>query len=65
MAALFVLGSVTIVTAACIGAFLRLSFAIRKEDRRPRAQSLRFDAPNTSTRVARSLIGISCNGWGD
>lgn len=63
MAALFVIGFVTMVGAACIGAFLKLSFAIRKEDRRK--GSLRFDAPSSSTRVARSLVGISGNGWGD
>ena len=63
MAALFVLGFVTIVSAACIGAFLKLSFAIRNEDRRK--GSLRFDAPSTTTRRARSLVGVSRSGWGD
>ena len=33
MAGLVVLGVVTIIIGVCIGAFLKLSFAIRREDR--------------------------------
>ena len=33
MASLVVLGVVTVIVGTCFGAFLRLSFAIRREDR--------------------------------
>lgn len=61
MASLVVLGLVTIVAGACIGAFLRLSFAIRRDDRVRWA--LRFDPPSPSTRTARGLVGISGSRW--
>ena len=61
MASLVVLGVVTIMVGICIGAFLKLSFAIRREDRT--TGSLRVDAPSNSTRVARSLVGISSSRW--
>lgn len=61
MASLVVLGLVTIIAGVCIGAFLKLSFAIRSEDR-VRGQ-LRFDPPSHSTRAARDLVGISGSRW--
>lgn len=61
MASLIVLGLVTIIAGACIGAFLKLSFAIRKEDRV--RGTLRFDPPSPSTRAARDLVGISGSRW--
>jgi hypothetical protein len=60
MASLVVLALVTIVVGVCIGAFLKLSFAIRREDR---ARTLRFDAPNHSAQTARSMVGISSSRW--
>jgi hypothetical protein len=61
MATLVVLGLITIICGACIGAFLKLSFAIRQEDRA--RGSLRFDPPTASTRAARDLVGISGSRW--
>jgi hypothetical protein len=61
MASLVVIGVVMIVVGMCIGAFLKLSFAIRREDRS--RWSLRFDAPDHSARTARTLVGISSSRW--
>jgi hypothetical protein len=61
MAGLVVLGLVTIIIGACIGAFLMLSFAIRREDRLRGA--LRFDPPNHSARTARTLVGVNSSRW--
>ena len=61
MASFIVLGLVTIIAGFCVGAFFKLSFAIRREDR-VRGQ-LRFDAPSSSTKAARALVGISASGW--
>lgn len=47
----------TVLAGIVLGAFLKLSLAIRSEDRSK--WSLRFDAPTASTRAARSLIGIN------
>jgi hypothetical protein len=60
MASLVVLVLVTIVVGACLGAFLKLSFAIRRDDRARWA--LRFDAPNRSAQTARALV-ISSSRW--
>lgn len=56
-----VLVAITIAFGACIGLYIRLSLAIRWEDRR--RSSLRFDAPSASTRAARALVGVSESGW--
>jgi hypothetical protein len=61
VASLVVLGFVTIIAGACVGAFFKLSFAIRREDR-VRGQ-LRFDPPSPSARAARDLVGISGSRW--
>jgi hypothetical protein len=61
MASLVVLGVVTIIVGTCIGALLKLSSAIRREDRL--RHSLRFDAPDNSTRSARTLVGVSSSRW--
>lgn len=53
--------TVTVVSGVCIGAFIRLSLAIRSEDRMK--WSLRLDAPSASAKAARSLIGVSESGW--
>ena len=51
VASLVVLGVVTIVVGICIGAFLKLSFAIRREDRSGVAPGRR---PDHSARAART-----------
>jgi hypothetical protein len=61
MAALITLVTVTILVGALAGAFFKISFAIRQEDRI--RGSLRYDAPSTSTRAARDLTGISGSRW--
>jgi hypothetical protein len=61
MAALVVLGLVTIAFGVCIGMFLKISFAIRRDDRS--RGSLRFDPPTSSTQAARDLVGISSSRW--
>jgi hypothetical protein len=60
MAVFIVLGLITIITGALIGAYLRLCGAIRREDRR---RSVRFDAPSQSAQAARDLVGISSSRW--
>jgi hypothetical protein len=50
-----------IIMGACIGAFLKLSFAIRREDRT--RGSLRLEAPSNSAQTARDLVGISSSRW--
>jgi hypothetical protein len=54
MASLVVLGLVLIIVGACFGVFLRLSFAIRREDKVRGV--FRFDPPSSSARVARGLV---------
>ena len=61
MASLVVIGVVMIVVGMCIGAFLKLSFAIRREDKS--RGSLRFEAADHSARTARTLVGVSSSRW--
>jgi hypothetical protein len=61
MASLVIIALVLTLAGVIVGAFIMISFAIRLEDRR--TGSLRFDAPSNSTRVARSLVGISSSRW--
>jgi hypothetical protein len=61
MVSLVVLGVLAVIVGTCIGAFLKLSFAIRREDRL--RGSLRLDAPNHTARSARSLVGMSSSRW--
>jgi hypothetical protein len=61
MAGFVVLGIVTIIMGACIGAFLKISFAIRREDRT--RGSLRLDAQSYSAQAARELVGMSSSRW--
>lgn len=61
MAALVVIALVTIATGIFFGGFLLVSFAIRRDDKS--LGSLRFDAPDHSTRTARTLVGISSSRW--
>ena len=61
MASLVVLGLITIAFGVCVGVFLKVSFAIRQEDRS--RNSLRYDAPNSSVKAARALVGVSSSRW--
>jgi hypothetical protein len=61
MASLVVLVLITIAFGVCFGVFLKVSFAIRQEDRS--RNSLRFDAPSASTKAARALVGVSSSRW--
>jgi hypothetical protein len=54
MASLVVLGIMAVIVGVCIGAFLKLSFAIRREDR---SGSLRSQPPSHSAQAARTLVG--------
>lgn len=62
MASLVVLVLITIAFGVCFGVFLMVSFAIRREDRSLK-HSLRFDAPDSTARAARALVGISSSRW--
>jgi hypothetical protein len=61
MAVLITVALVAVLVGAVVGAFLKLSFAIRREDRS--RGSLRFDAPDSSAKTARTLVGISGSRW--
>ena len=61
MAALITLAIVTVVAGGVVGLLLRLSFAIRGEDRI--RGSLRFDPPNASSKAARDFVGVSSSRW--
>ena len=50
-----------IVMGVLVGAFFKLSFAIRREDRN--RGSLRFDAPSHSAQTARALVGMTSSRW--
>jgi hypothetical protein len=54
---LIALAIVLVLIGGTIGAFLSLSFAIRREDRT--RGSLRFDASTRSARSARTLVGMN------
>ena len=61
MAALVLLGLVLIIAGACLGAFLKICFAIRREDQTK--WSLRREAPSQAAQSARDLVGISSSRW--
>jgi hypothetical protein len=61
MAGLVIVVLVIIVMGVCLGALLRISFAIRREDRS--RGSLRLDAPSYSTQTARALMGLTSSRW--
>jgi hypothetical protein len=63
MLACLVLALVTLVAGICVGVFVKISVAIRREDRMK--GSLRFDAPSYSAQTARDLVGISSSRWDD
>lgn len=53
--------TMVVLTGIVLGAFIRLSYAIRWEDRR--RGSLRLDAPSSVTQAARTLVGVSASRW--
>jgi hypothetical protein len=57
MAVLVAVALITALIGVVIGAFLRISLAIRRDDHA--LGSLRSDAPNHTTRAARSLVGFT------
>jgi hypothetical protein len=61
MAPLIPVALAAILAGGSLGVFLKLSFAIRREDRT--RGSLRLDAPNRSAQSARALVGISRSRW--
>jgi hypothetical protein len=61
MATLITVAIPTILAGVGLGALLKLSFAIRREDRN--RGSLRFDAPDRSAQSARALVGITSSRW--
>ncbi|HEX9041145.1 MAG TPA: hypothetical protein VF838_08960 [Trebonia sp.] len=61
MAALIIISIITAVAGVVFGAYLKICFAIQREDRRK--GSLRLDAPSPSARNARNLVGISSSKW--
>jgi hypothetical protein len=61
MAALITITVVGTVAGIVCGAFLKICFAIRREDRTK--WSLRRDAPNQSAQSARDFVGISGSKW--
>lgn len=61
MAALITIAIVVTIGGAALGAFLKICFAIRRDDRIK--GSLRLDAPNQSAQSARDFVGISSSRW--
>jgi hypothetical protein len=61
MAALIIITVVLTFVGSAFGAYLTISFAIRREDRS--SGSLRFSAATHNTKAARSLVGISSSRW--
>jgi hypothetical protein len=61
MASLVIIAVVVILAGVVAGAFIVISFAIRREDRTK--GSLRSDASSNSTRAARSFVGVSSSRW--
>jgi hypothetical protein len=58
---LVILVLIVTVFGVCFGAYLMLSFAIAREDRQ--RDTLRFDAPNSSSKAARTLVGLNGSRW--
>jgi hypothetical protein len=61
MAALITITIVVAVAGVLFGAYLKICFAIRRDDRTK--WSLRRDAPNHSAQSARDFVGISGSRW--
>jgi hypothetical protein len=61
MAALITIAIVVVVAGIAFGAYLKVCFAIRRDDRRK--WGLRRDAPDKSAQSARALVGINNSRW--
>ena len=61
MAALITIALVMAAAGVVLGAYVKICFAIRREDRKK--WSLRRKAPNQSAQSARDLTGISSSRW--
>jgi hypothetical protein len=61
MAALITIATVGALAGVALGAYLKICFAIRQDDRIK--GSLRLDAPNQSAQRARTLVGINSARW--
>jgi hypothetical protein len=61
MAALMTITIVAVVAGIVFGAYIKICFAIRREDRTK--WSLRRDAPSHAAQSARDLVGISSSRW--
>jgi hypothetical protein len=61
MASLIVITLVLTVAGTLFGAYIKICFAIRREDRIK--GSLRSDATSQSAQSARMLVGISGSRW--
>ena len=61
VAALITIAIIVGIAGIVFGAYLRICFAIRREDRTK--GSLRRDAPNQSAQSARALVGIDSSRW--
>lgn len=61
VASLILIAIVVAVAGVLFGAFLKICFAIRREDRTK--WSLRHDAPSQAAQSARDLVGISSSRW--
>ena len=61
MAALITIAIIMGVAGVVCGAYLKICFAIRRDDQTRGA--LRIDAPNQSAQSARALVGMNNFGW--
>lgn len=61
VASLILIALIVAVAGVLFGAFLKICFAIRREDRTK--WSLRRDAPSQAAQSARDLVGISSSRW--
>lgn len=61
MAALITIAVIGFATIVAGGAYLKVCFAIRREDRTK--WSLRREAPSQAAQSARDLVGISSSRW--
>lgn len=61
MAPLVTIAIVMVMAGVAFGAYLKICFAIRRDDRV--RGSLRFEAPSKAAQSARDLTGISSSRW--
>ena len=61
MVSLIIIGVVVTMAGGLCGAYLKICFAIRRDDRT--RGSLRLDAPSQAAQSARDLVGISGSRW--